>query len=482
MQNIKISAFFISLLLIFTFAAESLGNVKASAAFTPDIELYSDAYYMVNLDLGTVVAAKNENVRCYPASITKLMTAVVAYENCSDLSMPMKVTYDATNEFWGDDPNKYGASACGIAVGQTNLTMKDCLYGLIIASGCEAGNVIGYNIGKGSIAAFVEMMNKKAKEIGCTGTHFGNTHGLWQEDNYSTPYDLFLIAKYIYDKLPELVEIANTYEYVMPENEYNPNPYSIYNVNSLINNISGNDYYYEYANGLKTGSMGDYVTKDASGEWTVQHEGFANIVSTASQNGFNYLLVCCNAPYHDADGNRLNAHFKDSKALYKWAFKNLEMVNVIDENTVVAHVKVDMGENSDVAILKPAGAFSTLLPKDLDPQVIEQKVTITAERNDNEAVVAPVEKGQIMGTLELKLDGETLWTTNLVASQSIALSQFEYTMRMINSIFGKWWFKLCVVSLAVLIIADIVLNTIQKARIAKMEARKARKANIRSKW
>ncbi len=481
MRNIKITAVFTAILFIFALIPAS---VPASAAFTPDVELYSSAYYMVNLDLGTVIAAKNENEKCYPASITKLMTAIVAYENCADLSMPMEVTYDCTNEFWEGDPNKDGAGTAGIAVGQTDLTMKDCLYGLLIKSGCECGNIIGYNLckNKGGIPAFIEMMNKKAKEIGCRNTHFGNTHGLWQEDNYSTPYDLYLIARYIYDKLPEIVEITNTYEYIMPANKYNPSPYGIYNVNSLINNVGDNPYYYEFASGLKTGSMGEYYTKDSNGEWTVYHKGFANIVSTASQNGFNYMLVTCGAPYTDEDGNRLNGHFKDSIALYKWAFRTFDIREVMNENTFVANVKVDMGENADVAILKPAAAFSTLLPKDLDPSVIQQKITITAEKNDNDAVVAPIEKGQVMGTLELELDGDTLWTTNLVASQSIALSQFEYTMRMINSIFDKWWFRLCVAALAVLIIADVVLNTVQKARIAKMEARRARKANIRGQW
>ena len=471
-----------SFLLIFAVFPSGFFDIKASAAFTPDIELYSSAYYMVNLDLGTVIAAKNENEKCYPASITKLMTAIVAYENCSDLSMPMEVTYDATDEFWGDDVNKQGAGTCGLAVGQTNLTMRDCLYGLLIKSGCEAGNVIGHNIGNGSIPAFIDMMNKKAAEIGCKNTHFGNTHGLWQEDNYSTPYDLFLIGKYIYEKLPEIIEITDTYSYVMPANKYNPSPYTIYNVNSLVNNVGDNPYYYEYAKGLKTGSMNEYYTKDGNGAWTVYHPGFANVISTASQNGFNYMLVTCGAPYTDADGNRLNGHFKDSIALYKWAFRTFDIREVMNENTMVASVRVDMGENADVVILKPAAAFSTLLPKDLDPAVIQQKVEITAEKNINDAVVAPIEKGQVMGTLELVLDGETLWTTNIVASQSIALSQLEYTIRMVNSIFDKWWFRLCVVALAVLIIADVVLNAVQKARIAKLEARKNRKANIRAKW
>ena len=483
MRNIKITAVFMSILLVFALIPTGTFSVKASAAFTPDIDLYSTAYYMVNTDLGTVIAAKNENEKIWPASITKLMTAIVAVENCSDLSMPMEVTYDATDEFWNNpDPNKNGAGTCGLAVGQTSLTMKDCLYGLLIKSGCEAGNVIAYNIGKGDISAFITLMNKKAAEIGCKNTHFGNTHGLWQEDNYSTAYDLYLIAKYIYDKCPDIVEISNTYSYVMPANAYNPSPYTLYNVNSLINNVGDNPYYYEFANGLKTGSMGDYYTKDKNGEWTEYHKGFANIVSSASQNGFNYILVTCGAPYTDEEGNRLNGHFKDSIALYKWAFRTFDIREVMNENTMVASVKVDMGENADVVILKPAAPFSTLLPKDLDPAVIEQIPNITAERNQNGAVVAPIEKGQVMGTLTLKLDGDTLWTTDIVASQAIELSQFEYTMRMINSIFDKWWFRLCVAALAILIIADVTLNAVQKSRIAKLEARRQRKANIRAKW
>ncbi len=489
MRNRKIRHIFVSFLLVISLIGGGyggIGAVKASAAFTPDVDLYSEAYYMINLDLETVIAKKNENERCYPASITKLMTAIVAYENCSDLEMHMDTSWECTNEFWGDDPNKQGAGTADIAVGQTDLTMDDCLHALLIKSACEAANIIAYNIGKGGeterIPNFVAMMNKKAKEIGCTDTHFGNAHGLWQEDNYSTPYDLYLIARYYYDKFPELVEMSNTYEYIMPANKYNAAPYGIYNVDSLINNVSNNPYYYEYATGLKTGSMGDYYTKDGDGNWTVYHEGFANIVSVASQNGFNYMLVTCGAPYRDEEGNRLNGHFKDSIALYKWAFRTFDIVPVMNENTFITNVKVDMGENADVSILKPAGAFSTLLPKDLDTSVIQQKITITAEKNENDAVVAPIEKGQVMGTLELLLDGESLWTTNLIASQSIELSQYEYTTRMINSIFGKWWFKLCVAVLALFIIADIVLNAIQKARIARAEARRARKAKISEKW
>ncbi len=142
MFKIKIKAVIAAAVVGFSVLFCGASDIKASAAFTTNVDTYSTGYYMVNLDLGAVVAAKNEHVRCYPASITKVMTAIVALENCSDLDKHMEVTYDATNEFWEGDPNKEGAGTCGLAVGQSELTMRDCLYGLLVKSGCEAGNVI----------------------------------------------------------------------------------------------------------------------------------------------------------------------------------------------------------------------------------------------------------------------------------------------------------------------------------------------------
>lgn len=473
MRNIKIPAVLTAFLFTFAVFFSDFGSVRADAAFIPDLNPYSEGYYMVNLDLGTVIAAKNEHERCYPASVTKIMTAVVALENCSDLQTPVKVTYDATNEFWEGDPNFEGAATAGIAVGQTNLTMEDCLYALMVSSACEVANVIAYNIGGESIPNFIEMMNRKAKELGCTDTHFSNPHGLWQKDNYSTPYDLFLIAQYAYEKLPIFMEICNTTEYVLPANTYNPGPYTITSYNSLIRNIADNPYYYEYAKGIKTGSINVYWDENG-----VEQPGFMNFVSTASMNGFTYMLVTTNAPYYEEDGTRTNGHFKDHIAFYKWAFRTFDIMEVLSENTAIASVAVDMGENADVAVLKASSSFSTLVPTSLDPKDIKQVITITAERNDNNEVVAPIDKGQVMGTLELYLYGELLATRSLVASQRIELSQFEYTMRMINSIFDKSWFKLCIGALAVLIIADVILNAIQKSRIAKLEARQMRRGNV----
>ena len=477
MRNIKITAILTAFLFTFAVFFNNTLDIRAEAAFTPDVDIASTGYYMVNLDLDTVIAAKNEHTRCYPASITKVMTAIVALENCSDLNREVAVTYDATNEFWEGDPNFTGAGVCGLDVGQQGLTMFDCLNGMMVMSGCEAANVIAYNITGGSIPAFIDLMNKKAQELGMTNTHFSNTHGLWEADNYSTPYDLYLICRYAYEKHPTLMDIANTQEYVLPANDYNPNPYTIINTNWMIRNIDENPYYYEFSKNIKTGSINEYY--DAAG---TTHPGFMNLATMATQNGFNYLLVTVGAPYYNADGEISNLHFVDHIAMYKWAFRTFDIVEVVNEHTVISSVKVDMGEEADSVSLKPDTAFSTLLPTNLDTSYIEQKITITAERNDNLAAVAPIEKGQVMGTVELILDGQVIATRNLVAAQSISLSQFEYTMRMINSIFEKSWFRLCIAALAVLIIADLILNGIRKSQIAKMEARQRRRNNVSKKW
>ncbi len=422
MRKIRITAFFASFLCVFALITGRYCNIQAFAVFYPGFDTYCKGYYMVNLELGTVVAAKNETDRCFPASLTKLMTAIVAYENCSDLSSPAEVTHEAMDVFDTDDPNIHGASVCGLCVGQTGLTIRDCLYGLLVKSGCEAGNVIAYNIGKGEgeerIQDFIAKMNAKATEIGCKDTHFSNTHGLWEEENYSTPYDLYLIAKYIYDNLPEIMEISDTFEYVMPANNDNPEPYSIYNVNGLVNRSSNNEYYYPYARGMKTGSMGDYYTKDSNGNYTVKHEGFANLISIASQNGVSYMLVCCEANFHDTDGSRLYGHYKDSLALYSWTFSRFKIVNIVSADTVVSQIKVSSGVSDSVSLV-PEKELSVLLPYNYGKDKVQQKITITADKDDNGAVSAPIKQGQIMGSLDLIMDGEVLMSSGLVASQSV---------------------------------------------------------------
>ena len=210
MRKVKIFSIFTSIILLC--GAFSTG-ITAHAAFTPKVDLHSEGVYMVEMETNTVVVAKNENEQLIPASTTKIMTALVALENIKDFNQTVKITYDAMNEFSMSDPNYQGASTSALEVGQTNVTFNDCLYALMVSSGCEAGNVLALNLA-GSIQEFVDMMNAKAKELGATHTHFVNPNGLHDNNHYTTAYDLYLIFKEAV-KYDTFVDTVSSKDYTM---------------------------------------------------------------------------------------------------------------------------------------------------------------------------------------------------------------------------------------------------------------------------
>lgn len=464
MKNVKIFCRIFAFLFAFSIFAAEIASVPASAAFEPDAVIYSEGVYMINMDTDIVVYEKNASQRFYPASTTKIMTAIVAMENITDLDANVRITYDATNEFWEGDPNKEGPSNAALEAGQDNITYRDCLYALLVSSACEAANVLAINV-CGSVEAFVSKMNEKAAELGCIDTHFANTHGLWEADNYTTPYDLYLISKYAYDKVPGFMEICDTTSYDLPANTYNPDGYTKYTTNALISNSSENSFYYEYAHGIKTGSI-DYYWDEAGNS----HAGGRCLVTTATRNGFNYMIVSMWAPYFNDAGESYNYAAYDHVTLYKWAFSTFSYVTVLSRNDVIGEVKVEQGEGADHVSLVPVQDYSTLLPSYLDMTTIQ--TIVDAETT----VTAPVEKGQVMGTVELKLADETMIKVNLIASSGVERSQIAYITEQVKNITDTTWFKLCAVLLAAMIIALVVLVAIRR-RQRRLAARKAARKN-----
>lgn len=161
-------------------AAYGVDNLKGAPDITAESAILMDAAS------GAVLYGKDEESKQYPASITKVMTALLAIENCS---MDDIVTFsnEAVN---GIEP---GSSSAGINVG-AQLTVEDTLYALMLVSANEAASALAEHI-SGSNEAFAELMNQRAAELGCTGTHFTNPHGLPDEDHYTTAHDMALILQ-----------------------------------------------------------------------------------------------------------------------------------------------------------------------------------------------------------------------------------------------------------------------------------------------
>lgn len=486
MRKVKKFAIFMSIILLFTTIVSVL---PAGAAFTPKFALNSEGVYMVNTDTDIVVVSKNAHKKMYPASTTKIMTALVAFENIKNFDSYVLMSYDAYNEF-GSNPNLDGVSNADILPTQTNITYWDLLYSLMVCSACESANLLAYNIGGRNIDNFVNMMNAKAKEIGCKNTHFSNPHGLFEEDNYTTPYDLYLITKYAIDNYPRFMEICDTYSYEMPPNEKNPDGYLITQTNQLMKSTS--EYYYEGVHGVKTGSIDRYYYPDENGDysWDRYEYGSRALVTTAERDGFHYIIVSLNAPYFNEDGTDTETQlaFTDHIKLYDWAFNEFDYTLVVKKNEQIMQADVDKGKDADKVGLIATEDFYTLLPKSLDMSTIQML------RPTVEMLEAPVEKGVQLGELELKLNGETLTKLPLVTEKSIELDMTEYYKEKLMQTVERPEFIWIVILLCVLIILLIITSSIRKAhnrKIAEMNRRrrinmapqkKSSKNNIRRKY
>lgn len=183
---------------------------------TPDIIAGNDAKYAIVIDKtnGKVVAARNAHEKAYPASTTKIMTLLVAAENIENLNDTFTMTYEITDPLF-----KQGASIAGFLNGEV-ITMTDLLYGLILPSGADAAVALANKIAGGE-EAFVTLMNEKVAELGLKNTHFSNVSGLFDEQNYTTAYDMSIIlSAAMQDDLCRT--ILSTKKYTTQKTEQNP--------------------------------------------------------------------------------------------------------------------------------------------------------------------------------------------------------------------------------------------------------------------
>ena len=194
--------------------ASDLCVVTDEASYDPDF-VTSQAAALFDMDDREVLYSKDVFERMYPASITKIMTALVAIKE-GDLKSRVLVTDDAVI-------TEPGATLCGIEPGDT-LTLEQLLYGLMLPSGNDAGAAIAVHIA-GSIEAFSDMMNEEAVRLGATGTHFVNPHGLNDPDHYTTAYDLYLIFDEAL-KYPVFRQIVGTTAYTANYHNKNSEPVS----------------------------------------------------------------------------------------------------------------------------------------------------------------------------------------------------------------------------------------------------------------
>ena len=433
-----------------------LGATAPGALALEAPELNGKAAVLADLDSGKVLYAYNENEERAPASLTKVMTVLLALEalDAGRISLTDMVTaQDDCRQGMEDD-----SSTSGIVPGM-QVSVKDLLYCALLQSANEGCNILGRYLA-GSISGFVEQMNQKAEELGCTHTHFMNTNGLPAENHYSSAYDQYIIFAEAM-KYPLFMEISNTTSY-LPENTSINAGEPIGNSNGLINITSiysnGGRYLYEGAAGGKTG-----YTRAA---------GYC-LISTARRDDVRLLAVAMGC-----DG-ALNAqiedyyNFIDSRTLYDWGFDNFSYRTLLTTNEVVERQEVEMADGDAMAMLKPADEIRVLVPNELTDESIRREVVLY-----NDTLTAPLSAGSVLGEVRIWADGELLGTSKLVNSSAIELSRNAFLTKRLTEILSKGW-VIAILSVLLLFAILYIILVSRYRRLRKMHLRERKRAEAR---
>lgn len=363
---------FLTLTFIFLIIFSSAYINVSNAADAPSID--TGSIYLMDCRTTKPLYTKDENTRMYPASTTKIMTAILTLENC-DLNEVVTASFDAIASI----PEGY--SIADIQPGE-QLTVEQLLELLLVHSANDAANVLAEYVG-GSIDSFVSIMNTKLNELGLNNTHFTNAYGLQDDNHYTTAKDLAFLMKYCLQN-ETFRKISGQASCAIPATNMSaPRKYD--STNQLL--IAGNEYYYQYVFSGKTG-----FTTEAK-----------HCLVTAAYNN-NLELICVVLGNDD--------RFNVTRSLYDYAFANYELKNVINQDDVVTNITVN-GASSNTRNLN-------LLISETIPALVETgsniKLTPIIELNNN--ISAPISQGDVLGKVTYSINGVD-YTSNLIAANDV---------------------------------------------------------------
>jgi len=430
MKKYRFTALLMAMLL-----TASILSPAAQAAQAPNV--MAEAALLMDAANDEILYEKNARERMYPASLTKVMTALLVLEEVDAGRLSLDQVVTASNTF------STGLTANGstqdIRAGE-QMTLRDLLYCLLVASANESANILAETV-DGTISAFVERMNQKATQLGCENTHFANPHGLHVDDHYTTAHDIYRIARAAMEN-DTFRTIVSTRSYEIPATNMHK-ARVFYSTNALLVTwYYRESYLYDKAIGIKTG--------------TTDEGGYCLL--SAAKNGEDYLIsVVLNAPMLELEGGGTDRRqFTESRELFKWGFSNFTRRQIVDTDTPLAQVEVTLSQ-TDHVLVRPAHQLERTLPRDLKLEDIKQDISLDAE-----TVQAPVTAGQPLGKLTLTYQGQELGQVDLVAVSAAERSRLLYYLDQIQSFFQYTGVKLIAVvvilALAILILRKTVLR------------------------
>ncbi len=401
--------------------ADNDSSVTALASNSPALD--ATAALLVSPDSGMVLYSKNADQKRYPASTTKIMTALLTLENVSNLDETV------TSEAVDFENVTADSSNAGILLGE-QVTVRDLLYALMLPSANEAAYMLARHVG-GSWEQFVDMMNDRAAELGCTGTHFCNPCGLHEEDHYTTAHDLYLIAK---EAMKDVTfrDIVSTVQHRMAKTNLHEERI-IYTTNQLIFS-SFQPWSYANCLGIKTGH-----TSQAG-------NCFVGYAEYGDAKLFSVVLGCSDS---SKEYPSVAASFTDTKKLCQWGFENFTSKTLARQGEEVTYTKVKLSTDTNQLLLTAKADVVALLPKDLDVKALELVEDIPEE------VKAPVKAGDPIGTATYRYNGTDYGTVELVALNDISRSTVLFYADKLSTFFQSMVFKILLLAAAAFFILHI---------------------------
>lgn len=358
--------------------------IFSNLIFGAEPDIASGAGILVESSTGKIIYEKNAFEKMYPASTTKVLTAILTLENCN-LEDKATVSHNAVYSL------PVGYVNANLQKGE-EMSIKDLLYALLVKSANDAAIVLAEHIGS-SVEGFADMMNAKAQEIGCQNTHFVNPNGIHNDDHYSTAYDLYLMASYAM-KNETFRKYITTTSYTLPTtNLYTATDRICTTTNDLIKPKS--KYYNENVIGIKTGH-----TTEAKN----------CLISAANKDGVELISVTL---YGGTNTEGLSERYVDTNNLFDYGFNDFEFNDFIKKDSVIKNIEIENASKDTKSLdLIAKDTLNAYLNKEFDISSIEPEIKL------NENIVAPISAGYTLGTATYTIDNIE-YTTELIASHDV---------------------------------------------------------------
>ena len=390
-------------------------NVPLVFAANDEPSLTAKAALLIDTNTGKILYSKNEDKKLYPASTTKILTAILTLENC-------KLNDVVTVESDIDSTIPYGYTTVELQIGE-KFTVEQLLELLMVHSANDVANLLAIHVG-GSVESFASMMNTKVYELGLSNTHFTNPSGIHDDNHYTTARDLATIMQYCI-KNEDFRRFSGMASCALPAtNKHDSRNYE--STNKLI--VPNDSNYYSYVTCGKTG----YTTE--SGEC---------LVSCAYKNDLEFLCVVLGGDTI----NGVSTRFSETKSLYEYGYNNFSIKNIINQNDFVKQIKIKNGTiNTRDLNLLSNGSINKLLPNSVSVDDLEYNINL------NENISAPIKQGDVLGNISYVIDDEE-YKIDLIASHSVKKSHLVFYVMEI------------LIGLALVIVVVLILHNRKKAKL-----------------